>query len=112
MSTPWDIYAEQLSPLGYGHPLWVPEPSQDTGAVRIGDVGYLRAGGFCALFNCMHRATADPVNRRAGVPQVPQGFPSRRFEPPAHRIVRRANEIVQTQLHSASMRSCSVAGSL
>ena len=77
------------------------------GAVRIDDVGYLRAGGFCAIFDSMHSATANPVSCRAG---VPQGF--QRFQPPRHRIVRRANEIVQTQLHSASMRECSVAGSL
>ncbi len=26
MVAAWDIYAEQLLPLVYGHPLWVPEP--------------------------------------------------------------------------------------
>ncbi|KAI0749240.1 hypothetical protein C8Q80DRAFT_1218489 [Daedaleopsis nitida] len=106
MVAAWDIYAEQLLPLGYGHPLWVPEPCVEAGQVRIGDVGYLRAGGFRFMFNSTSGGD-HPINRRMG---IPSGF--RVFELPEHLVVRRPNEIIQTQLHSASLRSSSVAGAL
>ncbi|KAI0787285.1 hypothetical protein C8Q74DRAFT_1196659 [Fomes fomentarius] len=104
MVAAWDIYAEQLLPLGYGHPLWVPEPGVESGEVRIGDVGYLRAGGFRFMFNSTHNSD-DPINRRMGVPSE-----FRAFDPPEQMFVRRPNEIMQTQLHSSSLRSNSVAG--
>ncbi|KAI0743152.1 WD40-repeat-containing domain protein [Daedaleopsis nitida] len=85
-TTAWDIYAEQLFPLGYGHPLWMPEPSSldqpiettsnsPPGATRtisqrevdIGDVGYFRDGAFYPLFNSM-TPQDDPINRLTGVP--------------------------------------------
>ncbi len=65
----WDIYAKELRHLGFGHPLWVPEPSPESGEVQLGDVGYLSQGKFCFLFNCM-RDSDDLVNRRG----VPEGF--------------------------------------
>ncbi|KAI0715782.1 hypothetical protein C8T65DRAFT_694606 [Cerioporus squamosus] len=71
----WDIYAKELGHLGYGYPLWVPEPSPESGEVRLGDVGYLSQGKFCFLFNCM-RGVDDPVNRNG----VPEGF--KLFVPP------------------------------
>ena len=30
---PWDIYARSLEPLGYGYPLWGPEPSSELGHI-------------------------------------------------------------------------------
>lgn len=48
-SAPWDIYADQLFPLKYGHTLWLPDSFGEE--VNIGDVGYLESGGFKALFN-------------------------------------------------------------
>ncbi|RPD59738.1 hypothetical protein L227DRAFT_157437 [Lentinus tigrinus ALCF2SS1-6] len=65
----WDIYAKELRDLGFGHPLWVPEPSPESGEVQLGDIGYLSQGKFCFLFNCM-RSADDPVNRKG----VPDGF--------------------------------------
>ncbi|TFK84726.1 hypothetical protein K466DRAFT_496053 [Polyporus arcularius HHB13444] len=62
----WDIYAKELRDLGFGQPLWIPEPSPESGEVQLGDVGYLSQGKFCFLFNCM-RSADDPVNRK-GVP--------------------------------------------
>ena len=56
----WDIYAEQLFPLGYGHPLWSP------GNIRLGDVGYLAEGQFHNLFNTVKKPS-DPS-------KVPQGY--------------------------------------
>ncbi|KAM5536984.1 hypothetical protein V8D89_009313 [Ganoderma adspersum] len=70
MSTkPWDIYAEQLFPSGYGHPLWKPEPNPSSGReVFIGDVGWLKEGEFRALFNSMKDAD-DPINEEKSVPR-------------------------------------------
>lgn len=67
MSTrPWDIYAEQLISLGYGHPLWIPEPNERE--VEIGDVGWLKEGEFRPLFNTM-KPENHPVNLAKGVPR-------------------------------------------
>ncbi|RDX46032.1 WD40 repeat-like protein [Lentinus brumalis] len=66
MSTPpWDIYAEQLFSLGYGYPLWIPEPNQHE--VDIGDVGWIQDGEFCTLFNS-RKPEDSPVNIDKGVP--------------------------------------------
>ncbi|GBE87685.1 hypothetical protein SCP_1103620 [Sparassis crispa] len=65
---PWDVYAEQLSPCGYGYPLWSPEHAKH-GGVHIGDVGYLQNGHFSRMFNAM-RAKDDELNRYG----VPEGY--------------------------------------
>ncbi|EMD31369.1 hypothetical protein CERSUDRAFT_119761 [Gelatoporia subvermispora B] len=62
----YKIYAEQLFPLGHGHPLWEPEPTR-FGEVQIGDVGYLRGGAFHRLFNAF-RPGDDPLNVDFGCP--------------------------------------------
>lgn len=46
-----EIYAQQMSKLMHGLPLWEPEPPWQTGEVQIGDVGYVRNGHFRRLFN-------------------------------------------------------------
>lgn len=61
-------YAEQLIGLGYGLPLWQPEPTK-FGEVQIGDVGYMFEGGFYRLFNAL-LPKDDPANRDG----VPEGF--------------------------------------
>ncbi|KAI1781683.1 hypothetical protein LXA43DRAFT_908057 [Ganoderma leucocontextum] len=75
MSTkPWDIYASQLFPIGYGHPLWMPEPTSTSGReVCIGDVGWLKEGEFRALFNSMNDAD-HPINQEKKVPRDFQVF--------------------------------------
>lgn len=60
-----EIYASQLVHLGYGHPLWHPEPTK-FGDVEIGDVGYVDDGCFYRLFNAI-RSMDDPANKD-GVP--------------------------------------------
>ena len=101
MRPAYDIYAEQLWNLGYGHPLWSPEPCSQHGEVQLGDIGYLRDGEFCFLFNCMKEAN-DPVNALKG---VPHNFAV--FRPPlAPRF--RSNVITQNHLHSSNIRYLSV----
>ncbi|KAI0673302.1 hypothetical protein C8Q78DRAFT_716000 [Trametes maxima] len=68
-SAPWDIYAEQLTPLRYGYPLWVPDPSPGKPPVQLGDVGWIREGQFLPLFN-VFRDADDNQPRGA----VPSGF--------------------------------------
>ena len=71
-TTPWSIYQKQLFPVGYGLPLWHPEPNEadrvrvEPVPISIGSVGYMRNGKFHVLFNST--ATQDsPVNKH-GVP--------------------------------------------
>lgn len=103
MVAPWDIYAEKLFPLGYGHPLWIPEPSREFGEVRIGDIGYLLDGRFCFLFNCMLPA-GDPVNKQG----TPVDF--RPLEVPSGSTRETPDEITQPLLQSEGIHSVAVAG--
>lgn len=103
MVAPWEVYAESLFPLGYGHPLWIPEPSQEFGEVRIGDVGYLDDGRFHFLFNCMLPGD-DPVNVRG----TPGAF--ERFEFPTSAVVHNIREITQAELRSEGLHRIAVEG--
>lgn len=61
-----DFYTKSLSKLGYGLPVYDPDPQQSY-AVRIGDVGYIEEfGRFIRLFNVFYPED-DPINSR-GVP--------------------------------------------
>ncbi|KAL0567788.1 SCF ubiquitin ligase complex subunit cdc4 [Marasmius crinis-equi] len=71
-----DIYASALCSLGFGYPLWIPEPNNalpddyKKKGVRTGDVGVLTDdGGFDFVFNACVSAT-DPIN----VNGVPESF--------------------------------------
>ena len=68
----WDervrIYSEGLASLGNGYALWEPDPQGDP-QVQLGDVGYIRNGGFHRLFN-VHLQPDDPSQPRT----LPQGF--------------------------------------
>ncbi|KAI0715783.1 hypothetical protein C8T65DRAFT_726491 [Cerioporus squamosus] len=105
----WDIYAKELRDLGFGYPLWVPEPSPESGEVQLGDVGYLSQGKFCFLFNCM-RGADDPVNRKG----VPEGFEV--FEPPDGPVEESAktirNHIMNPMLLCGNTRSLNVEASV
>ncbi|KAI0762346.1 hypothetical protein C8Q74DRAFT_1206767 [Fomes fomentarius] len=94
----WDIYARELLPLGYGYPLWGPEPDGACGEVRLGDVGYIWEGHFNFLFNCTLGGD-DPVNLRKG---VPNDFEI--FSPPCSEPIQRPDEITATTLNSRSVR--------
>lgn len=62
------VYAQQLSKLKHGLPLWVPEPTRRGRAVAIGDVGYVKRGAFYPLFNaCL------PAEKQSDM-GVPDGF--------------------------------------
>ena len=98
----FDIYANELWALGHGHPLWGPEPDPNFGAVRLCDVGYLREGYFCFLFNCLVDENA-PIHYRG----VPMGFEV--FNPRELLQRHRENAITQSQLHSSSISSLSIA---
>ena len=66
MSQAAKVYQQRLSELGYGTPLWRPEPSPFE--VEIGDVGRIdpRSGYWDRFFNIL-RPPGDPLNGR-GVP--------------------------------------------
>jgi hypothetical protein len=68
MVAAYSIYANQLIPKGHGHPLWEPDPGQEP-AVQLGDVGYLKDGGFIRLFNAS-KSPDDPSNALG----VPEGY--------------------------------------
>ena len=65
-TSPWYIYAEQLFWEEYGYPLWVPHG--EGGEPFIGDVGWMRQGEFCPLFNSREDAD-DPIHFDKGVPR-------------------------------------------
>ena len=98
----WDIYAKELQPLGYGYPLWHPEPSPEHGEVQLGDVGCVRNGRFEFLFNCMCAAD-EPINARG----VPRHF--RVFEPPSDPVTT-PNVIMDPLLLAGSARTTDVDG--
>ncbi|KAI0366169.1 hypothetical protein BV20DRAFT_1124493 [Pilatotrama ljubarskyi] len=102
MVAPWDIYAAKLFPCGYGHPLWIPEPSIVSGEIQIGDVGYLDEGRFHFLFHAM-RPSDDPVNIRG----TPANFVP--FRAPSPFIVDFPNEITQPEVRSEGIQSISMA---
>ena len=99
-SLPWDIYAEQLLPLGNGHPLWIPEPNHRE--IEIGDVGILKYGEFIPLFNATVPAD-DPKNWRG----VPEPFEIFSLD---SAIISSANRIMQPRLYSRSVKAIEAAG--
>ena len=92
---PWDIYTEQLFPIGFGHPLWVPEPI-DNREVHVGDIGWFENGGFRPLFNSM-KPSDDSANKQKG---VPPGFVP--FQPQEF-WVRRGDKIKEGSVCSATV---------
>lgn len=93
--TAWDIYAEQLFPKGYGHPLWIPEPTERP--LRIGDVGWMKDGQFRPLFNFMAPEN-DLINASQGVPPNYEMLSSREIS-----INGNIEEIHQQAIHSGGM---------
>lgn len=49
----YQLYQEVLASAGEGTPLWEPVSSPSHHTPSVGDVGYLRFGGFIRLFNAM-----------------------------------------------------------
>ena len=72
------FYVKELRPLGYGLPLFEPNPA-GYDHVRIGDVGIAnRDGYFTRIFNCFAQADHD-INTQYG---VPEGFKPLEVRPP------------------------------
>ncbi|KAI0369524.1 hypothetical protein BV20DRAFT_353149 [Pilatotrama ljubarskyi] len=106
MSTaPWDIYAEQLMHLGYGYPLWIPDPAPEAAQVQIGDVGWVNDGEFVPLFNAP-RGEND-AQPRGGVPVDHVPLETRDLTIPGPR-----DKIWQPVLCSRSIRKVEVSGGM
>ena len=71
MSVACDTYTKLMSQLGYGYPLWEPEPTSSDG-VLVADVGYIHNGGFYRLFNTTFPAMEEPAED--GMPREPEGY--------------------------------------
>ncbi|KAL4254663.1 hypothetical protein ABKN59_004407 [Abortiporus biennis] len=69
-----DVYAEQLSFLKYGHPMWRPEP-MEVDSVMLGDLGHIVDGRFRRLFSCT-REHDHKLNEKG----LPPDFTQLRFE--------------------------------
>ncbi|KZT67825.1 hypothetical protein DAEQUDRAFT_766790 [Daedalea quercina L-15889] len=82
--SPSDVYAQQLYPLGYGYPLWDPEPLRSSDEVFVGDVGFVKDGAFYRAFNAS-KPGDDPVNSELG---FPDGYEP--FEYPKYLYVQKA----------------------
>ncbi|TBU53527.1 WD40-repeat-containing domain protein [Dichomitus squalens] len=72
---PWNVYANQLFPQGFGYPLWLPEPDPSAREVSLGDVGWLDNGSFLQLFNSRIKLEEDQLRK-----DVPNDFTP--FNPP------------------------------
>ena len=70
-----DCYAfrEELA-LKYptlGHALWEPDPGGIYDSVEVGDVGFIREGYFCRLFNALHPSGHPPISDSSQAPNYP-----------------------------------------
>ena len=63
----YKIFLEQLFPT-HGLVLWDPGPISPDRPVEVGDVGFVRRGKFCPLFNALLPAD-DPSHAVFGVPE-------------------------------------------
>ncbi|KAH9918679.1 WD40-repeat-containing domain protein [Fomitopsis serialis] len=108
---PAEVYAQQLFKLGYGYPLWEPDPPNDEHEVLIGDVGYLRDGGFYRLFNAM-KATEDAdlgiVHDSLREASTPSHF--RTFDLGPHPIVPTKQAIHEGPHFSDTVRQINIGG--
>jgi hypothetical protein len=66
----YDIYRDRLATThpAFGHALWDPNPEEEQGPVKIGDVGYVREGKFNRLFNALLPAN-DPSYEGIPLPE-------------------------------------------
>ena len=54
------IYSDALSNRGYGHALWLPEGTNNSAEIQIGDVGYInKFGAFTFFFSIDEKYKAD-----------------------------------------------------
>ncbi|KAI0744883.1 hypothetical protein C8Q76DRAFT_688166 [Earliella scabrosa] len=116
MSTAAGIYARELFSLGYGYPMWCPEPCPRE--IRLGDVGYLRDGQFHILFNTMPstRAPGDAVTAESSeeTTNVPEVYPPNfvEFVPPRETIVHASKRLIQPSASAGLDTPAAASGSL
>ena len=67
------LYRNELIHLGYGNPVWEPNPGTLYDCVRIGDVGYFQNDQFMPLFNIL---PPDDSNRTRRLPFPQPYFPA------------------------------------
>lgn len=68
VNPPFTVYRDQLTSLFHGFALWKPNPHKAIyDKVSIGDVGYVREGGFIRMFNVMLPWDHES-NRKLGKP--------------------------------------------
>ncbi|KAI0323503.1 hypothetical protein GY45DRAFT_1349778 [Cubamyces sp. BRFM 1775] len=104
MSTPpWDIYAQQLEPLGYGYPLWTPDPAPGAAQVDIGDVGFIKDGEFIALFNIFRGEGEEQPRGRVPTGHVPLDISN-------VEVVGPRDKISHSPLYSRSIRVTNASG--
>ena len=70
-----DLYRNELIHLGYGNPIWEPNPGRLYDCVRIGDVGYFENHQFIPLFNILAPSDSDDSNRNRRLPFPQPNFP-------------------------------------
>jgi hypothetical protein len=54
-----------------GHALWEPDPGGLYDSVAVGDVGFIREGYFCRLFNALRPSVHPPDTRSSHAPNYP-----------------------------------------
>lgn len=65
---PCDVFRESLTSLFHGHALWEPDPAGLYTQVSVGDVGFVKDGHFCRMFNVLLEWN-DPSNRTLCEPE-------------------------------------------
>ncbi|KAF8525333.1 hypothetical protein JB92DRAFT_2877499 [Gautieria morchelliformis] len=93
MAAAHSIYADEMTSLMHGYPLWEPECHPE---VSIADVGYIRHGRFCRLFNAS-LPPGDSLNEFG----VPEGYEQLNLDERA---------IVERRLPPGPMASRSITG--
>ena len=101
---PWNVYAQQLFPQGYGYPLWLPEPDPAAREVALGDVGWVDNGSFLQLFNSRLEHEEDQVRN-----DVPNEFVP--FNPPNLIIKGPTKSIAIPPLCSHTVKTVEASGS-
>ena len=70
------LYRNELTHLGYGNPVWEPNPGTLYNCICIGDVGYFQNDQFMPLFNVLPSDDLDDSNRNCRLPFPQPDFPS------------------------------------
>lgn len=94
----YNIYARQLLPRKHGYPLWLPEHTK-FGEVQIGDVGYLRDGGFYRMFNAV-----STEKQNYGVPHEHAPFVIREY------LLNHTKDAIKGNIVSKSVKSYDISG--